>query len=224
MWKTFIATLFTLLLSLPVLSQGTINAEGSSTVTTVLWFNKTEITVKSSGDLSSTGSIDLNGETINFSAAGATFGSGLSNMETLATMAWNLVNASGTTENGVPISIRGGVTISSSETDLATCSLGSGTGVFFFVVELPDRLVYVRGDAAGAATGTFVRPEDPSTMQIEGTGAFVFQGEVLAEEIASTLGSEEALLVELPWDLSTWPEELLAQLVELILNRPSEEE
>jgi len=41
---------------------------------------------------------------------------------------------------------------------------------------------------------------------------------VLAEEVAAELDSEEALLLQLPWDLSTWPAELLAQLVDLILN------
>ena len=103
-------------------------------------------------------------------------------------------------------------------------SLGSGTGLFFFVFALPDCLLYVRGDAEGTGTGTFVPPEDPLTMQIEGTGTFVFQGEVLAEKVASELDLEEALLLQLPWDLSTWPEELLAQLVELILNPTPKEE
>jgi len=36
--------------------------------------------------------------------------------------------------------------------------------------------------------------------------------------------AEEALLPQLPWNLSTWPEELLAQLVELILNPTLKEE
>lgn len=224
MQKIVIATLFILLLSLPVLSQGTINAEGSLTATTVLWFYETEVTMKFSGDLTLTGSIELSGEIVSFSATGASFGSGISNTKTLATTAWTLVKASGTTEGGVPIFIRGGTTAISSETDLTTLSLGSGTGLFFFVFELPDRLVYVRGDAEGTGTGTFVPPEDPLTMQIEGTGTFVFQGEVLAEEVASELDFKEALLLQLPWDLSTWPEELLAQLVDLILNPTLKEE
>lgn len=218
MRKIVIATLFILILSLPVLSQGTINAEGSSTAITVLWFHTTEVTIEFSGDLTLTGSIELGGEIVGFSAAGASFGSGISDTKTLATTAWTFVKASGTTEGGVPILIRGGTTAISSDTDLTTLSLGSGTGLFFFVFELPDRLVYVRGDAEGMATGTFVPPEDPSTMQLEGTGTFVFQGEVLAEEVAAQLDLEEALLLQLPWDLSTWPAELLAQLVELILN------
>lgn len=224
MRKIVIATLFILLLSLPVLSQGTINAEGSSTATTVLWFYETEVTMKFSGDLTLTGSIELSGEIVSFSATGAAFGSGISDTKTLTTTAWTLVKASGTTEGGVPIFIRGGTTAISSETDLTTLSLGSGTGLFFFVFELPDRLVYVRGDAEGTGSGTFVPPEDPLTMQIEGTGTFVFQGEVLAEEVASELDLEEALLLQLPWDLSTWPEELLAQLVDLILNPTLKEE
>ena len=224
MRKVVIATLFILLLSLPVLSQGTINAEGSSTATTVLWFYETEVTIEFSGDLMLAGSIELNGEIVSFSAAGESFGSGISDTKTLGTTAWTFAKASGTTEGGIPIFIRGGTTAVSSETDLTTLSLGSGTGLFFFVFELPDRLVYVRGDAEGTGTGTFVPPEDPSTMQLEGTGTFVFQGEVLAEEVAAQLDLEEALLLQLPWDLSTWPAELLAQLVELILNPTPEEE
>lgn len=224
MQKIVIATLFILLLSLPVLSQGTINAEGSLTATTVLWFYETEAILKFSGDLTLTGSIELSGEIVSFSATGASFGSGISNTKTLATTAWTLVKASGTTEGGVPIFIRGGTTAISSETDLTTLSLGSGTGLFFLVFELPDRLVYVRGDAEGTGSGTFVPPEDPLTMQIEGTGTFVFQGEVLAEEVASELDFKEALLLQLPWDLSTWPEELLTQLVDLILNPTLKEE
>lgn len=224
MQKIVIATLFILLLSLPVLSQGTINAEGSLTATTVLWFYETEAILKFSGDLTLTGSIELSGEIVSFSATGASFGSGISNTKTLATTAWTLVKASGTTEGGVPIFIRGGTTAISSETDLTTLSLGSGTGLFFLVFELPDRLVYVRGDAEGTGSGTFVPPEDPLTMPIEGTGTFVFQGEVLAEEVASELDFKEALLLQLPWDLSTWPEELLAQLVDLILNPTLKEE
>jgi hypothetical protein len=61
-------------------------------------------------------------------------------------------------------------------------------------------------------------------MQIEGTGTFAFQGEVLTEDVATGLGSEDALLLQLPWDSSTWPEELHTQLVDLILNRTPEEE
>jgi len=224
MRKIVIATLFALLLGLPVLSQGTINAKGSSTVTTVLWFNTTEVTIEFSGDLALTGSIELSGEIVSFSAAGESFGSGISDTKTLGTTAWTFSEASGSTEGGVPIFIRGGATAVSSETDLTTLSLGSGTGLFFFVFELPDRLVYVRGDAEGTATATFVPPEDPSTMQLEGTGTFVFRGEVLAEEVAAQLHLEEALLLQLPWDLSTWPAELLAQLVDLVLNPTPKEE
>jgi len=224
MRKIVTATLFILFLSLPVLSQGTINAEGSSTGTTVIWFYETEATMKFSGDLTLTGSIELSGEIVSFSATGAAFGSGISNTKTLATTAWTLVKASGTTGGGVPIFIRGSMTAVSSETDLTTRSLGSGTGLFFFVFELPDCLLYVRGDAEVTGSGTFVPPEDLLTMQVEGTGTFVFQGEVLAEEVASELGSKEALLLQLPWDLSTWPAELLAQLVELILNPTLKEE
>jgi hypothetical protein len=224
MRKFALTTLCVLVFGFSVFAQGTIDAEGSSTVTTVLWFYQTEITLKTSGDLSITGSINLNDETLTFSADGVTFGSGISNMETLATLAWNLFEASGSTENGTPVSVRGGTTISSSETDLTTCSLGSGTGDFFFVLEFLDRRLYVHGRAEGTATGIFVAPDEPSTMQIEGTGTFAFQGEVLTEDVATGLGSEDALLLQLPWDSSTWPEELHTQLVDLILNRTPEEE
>lgn len=224
MRKFTLATLGVLFLAFSVLAQGIIDAEGSSTVTTVLWFYQTEITLKTSGDLSITGRFPLNDETVTFSADGITFGSGISNIETLATLAWNLFDASGSTEGGIPISVRGGATINSPEVDFTTCSLGSGTGDFFFVLELPDCSLYVRGTAEGAAAGAFVVPDEPSTMQIEGSGTFVFQGETLAEEVVAGLDSEEALLLQLPWDLSTWPEELQIQLVDLILNRTTEEE
>lgn len=224
MRKIVTTTLCVLLFGFSIVAQGTIDAEGSSTVTTVLWFYQTEVTLKTSGALSITGRFNLNDETLTFSADGVTFGAGISNMETLATQAWNFFAASGSIENGTPVSIRGGTTISSSEADLTTCSLGSGTGDFFFVLESLDRRLYVRGNAEGTATGTFVVPDEPSTMQIEGTGTFAFQGEVLAEDVATGLDSEDALLLQFPWDPSTWPEELRTQLVNLILNRTPDEE
>ena len=225
MRKVLVAMLFALVLVLPVLSQQDMNAEGSSRLTVVLNFSEKDVSIALEGGLTLSGSVDLDGDTINFSADGTTFGSGVSETATLATIAWTLIDVAGTTEGGTPILIRGGLTAYSSETDLTTLSLGSGCGLFFFVFKFPVRLVYVSGDAEGTGTGTFVPPDDPLTMQVEGTGILSFRGNVLSVDVAEEAGSEEeALLQALPWELSGWPEDLLGELVELIRNGTQEGE
>ena len=61
---------------------------------------------------------------------------------------------------------------------------------------------------------TFVVPDDPSTMQLEGTATFVLRGTVHGTDNGGSV--EDALTEQLPWDRTTWPEDLFNRLLDLL--------
>jgi hypothetical protein len=94
-------------------------------------------------------------------------------------------------EGGISVDVLDPATSSSS---------GQGTGRFFLLITTPDGRWMVEGEAIGSATGAFVVPADPNTMELDGAGSFSLSG--TPQPWMPTPGTA----------LPDWPAKLLAEL------------
>jgi hypothetical protein len=218
-----IGSILILLFALTALAQTSIDAEGVATGKTVLWFYGTEVTALIESDFDVEGTIEIDGEAVSFTASGTAYGEGVGDTATLSLNVWLLMEAVGTTADGEPITIRGGMAGSSADADISGGALGSATGPFFLVVTLGDDTCRAQGTAEGSATGTFVVPDDPLTMQMEGIGTYTLAGELVPDDgLRDEEAAESPYLEHLPWDSESWPAELFARLLALLHGVPYE--
>jgi len=206
------AVLVLLLATIPwgVGAQESFHAEGISAGQTVLWFYGSQVDTTFDGTLELAGTLQIDNERLPFTTLGTSYGAGIGDTGALAVTLWILFQTSGTLQSGGSIALRGGVHVLGEEADLNTLSLGAGTGTFFLVADLPGETHWISGTITTTASGAFVPAEDPLTMQIEGTGIFTFEGELL-----ETL---DALIEQLPWDPASWPLETHEALVSLLMG------
>jgi len=188
---------------------GPFTAEGLSLGKTVLWFTTTEVDTDFDGTLSIEGTLGLDGSDHAFSVAGNAYGSGVADSATLAATLWVLFETEGTLGSGESVIVRGGMSIAGEDVDLNTLSLGTGTGTFLLVVEALEVVHWISGSVVTTASGAFVPAEIPTTMQIEGSATFTFDG--------APSESTGEFSDRLPWDSLNWPAELHEEL-ELLLN------
>lgn len=209
------------------------DAQGTASGTVVLYFSGTSATGTFDSSFVLTGSLILDDVAVGFSASGWARGSGDGDTVTLDIDAQATFAATGSTETGERISIQGGLTLAGLSAG-ASGSSGSGVGDFFATVFIGDRVYRVQGDAEGSASGGFVIPEDPYSMELAGEGTFDLSGEMTLvspaaasadanasadDENADDQEQANASLVDvLPWDTSTWPETLLAELLDILTN------
>jgi len=191
--------------------------------TAVIWFDRTSATTEITGKLSLSGSVAFDGKTVPFATRGGVSGFGKGDTATLTGVLWALLTAGGTLESGEEIEIRGGFTIDSGDFLLTTEASGEGFGTHYLLILLPDARIEVVGTVHGTASGTFVRPDDPSTMQLSITGTMRFEADSTTLSSGDAAIDPEILRERLPWDLDTWPQDLLGQLFRL-LGEPSAEE
>jgi hypothetical protein len=203
-----------LLVAGAALAQSTIDATGEADGKTVLWFAGTHVTALIESGFTVDGSLDIEGEIVDFTAAGTATGEGEGDSAALTLDVWLLFDAAGETTDGIPISLRGGMAGSSKDTDLASSAFGSATGPFFFVVSLGPDTYWALGTAEGSATGAFVVPDDPLTMQMEGVGNYALLGELTPHP--STPDDSSDMEAGLPWDPASWPAELYEDLIDLL--------
>jgi len=203
-------------------AQGTFEADGTGTGSAVLWFAGTKVTAELAGDVSFAGSMILDGEAVAFQVTGTAEAAGVGDSAALALDAWIAVSAEGTTDDGTPIALRGGISISSADADLSGTAVGSAEGLFFFTITYADAEYEASGVAEGTATGAFVVPDDPMTMQVEGTALFSLSGDVSPLHVADE-GAGLDLEAKLPWEAGSWPGDILAELYR-ILGIPVEDE
>lgn len=175
----------------------TAEAEGSGRA--VLWFLGQEVTADVRATVTVSGVLSVGSTAIAFTAQAAAVGSGTGNTNTLAVDAWVAVRGEGKTEAGVPVTLEGGISVDALDS-ATTSSGGQGMGHFYLLVSTPDGRWIAEGDAVGSATGSFVVPKDPLTMELEGTGSFTLSGTARVWTPPSG-----ALFPE-------WPAELLAEL------------
>ncbi len=209
------------------LAQSGIDAEGVAAGKTVLWFSGTGVTVLIESDFSLDGSLQIEGRTVPFTALGTALGEGAGDSASMTLDVWIVIEATGATDDGEPVSIRGGMTGSSQDIDLAASALGSAAGPFFFVVTLGADSYRALGTAEGSAAGAFVVPDDPLTMQVEGISTYTLVGDLVTDTVPPDGEAAQSGYVEhLPWDPASWPAELFASLLGLLDGtacEPSEE-
>ena len=196
-------------------AQDSFHADGMSAGQTVLWFYGSRVDTTFDGTLEMEGNLQLGSDQLVFTASGTGYGVGISDTATLAATLWLLFQTSGALDSGEPISLRGGIYVLGEEADLTTLSLGAGTGTFFLIADLPEDTYWISGTLVTTASGAFVPADDPVTMQIEGTAAFTFKGELL-----ETSGE---LIEQLPWDTTSWPLETHEALLALLAGLEPEE-
>lgn len=217
MKRLSIAGAIAVLLAVTALAQSGIDAEGVANGTTVLWFSGTKVTASIDSDFSVSGSLEIEGRTVAFTAFGTAFGAGAGDSAALTFDVWIVIEATGTTDDGEPLSLRGGMAGSGEDTDLSASAFGLASGPFFFLVTLGTDPYRAGGTAAGSAAGAFVVPDDPQTMQIEGTGTYTLIGELVGgEAFADGEDGQPDYLAHLPWDPASWPDELLNRLLVLL--------
>lgn len=204
-------------------AQSGIDAEGVATGKTVLWFHGTEVTALIESDFHVNGSLVIDERTVPFTASGTAFGEGIGDSAALTLDVWLILEAVGTTEDGDPISIRGGMAGSSEDADLAAGALGTATGPFFLVVTLGTDSYRTEGTAEGSAAGAFVVPDDPLTMQMEGTGTYTLVGDLVPDALPPEADAEPSgYIARFPWDAESWPPELFGRLLALLDGAPCE--
>ena len=199
------------------LAQSGIDAEGVASGKTVLWFSGTEVTALFESDFSVDGSLEIEGRTVPFTALGTAFGEGTGDSASMTLDVWIVIEATGATDDGEPVSIRGGMAGSSEDTDLSTGALGSAAGPFFFVVTLRTDSYRALGTGEGSVAGAFVVPDDPLTMQMEGIGTYILVGDLVTDTpLPDGEATQSGYLEHLPWDPASWPAELFAKLLALL--------
>jgi len=212
-----------MLFALAVFAQSAIDAEGVATGKTVLWFYGTEITVLIESDFEVNGSLVIDGRIVPFIASGTAFGEGCGDSAVLTLDVWLIMEAVGTTEDGKPISIRGGMAGSSTDANISGGALGSAVGPFFLIVTLGTDSYRAQGTAEGSAAGAFVVPDDPLTMQMEGTATYTLVGDLVPDVFPTEADAgPSAYVAYLPWDAETWPSDLFARLLALLDGVPCE--
>jgi hypothetical protein len=198
-----ILTLFTL----PSYGEATLSGSGDFSGRAVLSFLGTSVTAPFTGKIFLSGTLTNCGETIPFTASGTIDGTAAGDSETLVGTAWATLTAHGTLQTGEAIDIRGGFTIDSNDLSSISETAGSGTGSLYLVIRTRGTTLKLTGQVEGSASGGFVAPEDPHTMEVAGSGTMRFEATshtTPEEDTPSDLEEEED---PLPWDLSTWPEE-----------------
>jgi hypothetical protein len=190
------------------LAADAFRADVATTGTVVLWFLGENVTADVRSHMAFSGSLLLGSTSTAFSASGRASGSGVGNPGTLAVDATIAFAAVGTTDSGTACSIEGGIVVTAIDSDGATSTSGKGRGRFFLLITTSAGRWIVEGDAEGVASGGFVVPEDPHSMQLEGSAVFTLSGDLLPWSPPADAASPEwpaALLDELE-RLSTIPE------------------
>jgi hypothetical protein len=216
------------------LCADSLDGQGLASGNVVLRFSGTKATATFNGAFSLTGHLVLEGSVSPFSASGWASGTGKGDTATMTMEAWATFVALGSTLEGEAIAVQGGLTLSGASADTGG-STGSGIGAFFATVFIGERRYHAQGSADGTASGAFVVPADPLTMELAGDGFFSLSGKMAlvpnatdncpASETTRDEPTSDPSLVELlPWDPQAWPEDLLAKLLSILtkIAEPSE--
>jgi hypothetical protein len=174
-------------------------ADAGATGTVVLWFLGQEVTADVRADVTISGTLLVNGVATSFSVTANAAGSGTGNLNSLTVDAWVIFDGQGKTESELPLTITGGMSVDALD-PATTSTSGQGRGHFYFLIAAPDGRWIVEGDAVGGASGSFVVPDDPLTMQMTGFGSFTLSGEPRAWTPAENVAFPD------------WPTRLLAEL------------
>ncbi len=176
-----------------------LTAEAVGTGRAVLEFLGPEVSVDVRARMTLSGVLTLGGTVLRFSVDAHAVGSGKGNSSTLEAEGWVALRGEGATEAGAALTLAGGISVDALAPGTSTAG-GEGTGRFYILLSTAASRWMIEGEARGSATGAFVPPAAPHTMEVAGEGAFTLIGEVR------------------PWspapgaNLPAWPAPLLAEL------------
>ena len=183
----------------------------------VLTFSGTNVSARFVGEMVLSGTLPVGSGSVQFSAEGSVRGTGRGDTASLSGDAWGTFVVVGKTDQGKAITLSGGLAFSSSGLTLSDGNSGTATGTFCLIAELEGSRIEVQGQARASGSGEFVKPSDPYTMQMAGTGLVELEaGFVQPPQLSTSL---PAAWQGLPWDPRTWPQDLQAELLRL-LGRP----
>ena len=214
----FVASLFVGLIA--VCASARVAGGGGFSATAVLWFYGEEVTAAFTGELSVSGSVTVAGEAIPFTADGSLHGSAEGDTATLTGVGWGIFTGRGRTSTGEEVKLYGGLTADTDDVSISNEASGAGSALFIALIIVGDERLKGRGIASASAIGSFVPPEDPYTMELSGTGSISFQAATTVPLDGRSIKREE-----LPWSLSGWPSDLMAELLSLLgIGDPDEGE
>jgi len=203
-----------LLLGTGALGADTFTAAGDVSGAAVLNFAGTAVSARFEGQIELAGTLPVGTRTVSFTAKGAVHGSGRGDTATLSGQAWGTFTAEGTTDQGKPLALSGGVSFSSDGLTVAGGTSGSAGGTFCLVAVMDGVRLELQGRALVAGGGEYVAPDDPYTMKVAGGGTIELESAALPPpETASPLPTAWQ---GLPWDPRTWPADLEAELLGLL--------
>jgi hypothetical protein len=189
-----------------------IEASGSGEGATVLRFNGPITTATLTATLSMKGSWG-EGAAVPFQIQGSLDAVGEAEMSTLQGNLWGTLSASGTMADGRALELRGGLFVASQDAKIDLAGTSTFSGLFYLSIRLGGVPYEATGTFQGSAVGTYVVPDDPMTMQLDGTAELTLSGEAVQVPVAA---DGVPLVGPLPWDLSTWPEEVATRLTALL--------
>jgi hypothetical protein len=178
MKRTLIAALLLAFGSFCSLAADAFRADADATGTVVLWFLGQDVTADVLADVTLSGTLLLDGVATPFTVSGHATGSGTGNLNTLAVDAMIVFTAEGKTESGTALTIQGGISVDGLDAATTSSTSVQGRGRFYFLITTTGGRWTAEGDAAGSASGSFVVPNDPLSMQMAGAGAFALSGEI----------------------------------------------
>ena len=161
----------------PGFAAASFTADADATGVVVLWFAGQEVTAEVRAQFTLSGTLVLEGVGTAFSVTARASGPGSGNLDTLAVEAWVAVDGAGMTDAGDAVTLRGGIAITSLDAASTTSTSGRGSGAFYFLLTTTAGTWAIEGEAVGEASGSFVVPDDPHSMQLSGAGSFVLAGE-----------------------------------------------
>lgn len=197
-------------------TQANLAGSGNFSASAVLWFSGTNVTAQVSGTMSLNGSLSIGDNKRSLKARGTLTGGASGDSNTMIGGGWATFTARGTLDSGEAITLRGAINLSADDVDLSSDTAGSGTGSLYIVLMLPDQTLRMRGEATGTAGGGFVTPDDPHTMQVEGSGSFTFTvvtREATTNDVVEQETPQESVL---SWNPADWPQEMHEQFIRMM--------
>jgi hypothetical protein len=184
----------------------TLDATGAASGDIVLGFNPLSVSAQIAARIEISGCIKRDGDALVFTVEGEATGSGRGSLADLSVAAWIAIDAQGTTETGEIVHVRGGIEITQLDGILADTAQGSGLGRFYLLFDIAGTNWVTNGSADGLASGQFVVPDDPSTMQAQGDASFSFEGTARVSSDAIVSSCEGDSFLAPPED---WSQDLL---------------
>ena len=196
--------------------RASMSGSGDFSASAVLWFSGTNVTAQVSGNLTLTGELAIGETESTFKAKGTLSGAADGDSNTMIGSGWATFTARGTLDTGEGITLRGVINLSTDDINLASDTAETGAGSLYVVLTLLDQTLHLRGRATGTAEGGFVTPDDPNTMQLDGTGSLTFtvvtREAVEKGEPEDTGSSGE----ELSWNPDEWSQDLRDQFIRIM--------